>query len=40
MVELAGIILGDDVLAVGFSQFHESAQFVDDDAALLALQNV
>ncbi len=40
MVELAGVILGDDVLAVGLSQLHESAQFVDDDAALLALQNV
>ena len=40
VIELTAIILGNDVLAVRLSQFHESAQLVDDDAALLALQDV
>jgi hypothetical protein len=40
VVKLTGIILGDDVLAVGFTEFHEPAYLVDDDAALLALEDI
>ncbi len=40
MIKLAGIVLGDDVLTVRFAEFHESADLVDDDAALLALEDI
>jgi hypothetical protein len=40
VVELAGVILSHDVLAVRFTQFGEPANLVDDYSALLTLEDV
>lgn len=40
MVKFAGIILGDYVLTIRFTEFHESTYLVDDDPAFLALEDI
>lgn len=40
VVEAGGVVLGDQVLAVRLAEFGVPADFVDDDAALLALEDV
>lgn len=40
MVKLRHVILGNNVLAIRFPQFHEPADLMYDDATLLALQNI
>jgi hypothetical protein len=40
MVEACGVVFGYYVLAVGFAEFGELADAMDDDAALFALEHV